>query len=86
MGVPPQIQPSPGLPERRAVKRRHERVLAMLHTLPPNAQDAVRQLLDQEDREEREAREEQPDTSYAPSSSQYELRDDDTQNLRLGQY
>ena len=33
-GVPPQIPPSPGLPERKAVARRQKRVLDMLHTLP----------------------------------------------------
>jgi phospholipid/cholesterol/gamma-HCH transport system ATP-binding protein len=80
--VPPQIQPSPGLPERRAVRRRHERVVEMMHTLPPNAQKAVQELLDKEEREEAEARS-QDDTGNVPS---YELRDDDTQNLRLGKY
>jgi phospholipid/cholesterol/gamma-HCH transport system ATP-binding protein len=83
MGVPPQIQPSPGLPERRAVNRRHERVMSMLHTLPPNAQKAVQDLLEQEKGEESEARGHDDDTGQIPS---YELRDDDTQNLRLGQY
>ena len=74
--VPPQIQPSPGLPERRAVGRRHERVMAMLHTLPPNAQKAVQDVLDQENREEAEARDAQ--------RPRYEYREDDTQDLRLG--
>jgi phospholipid/cholesterol/gamma-HCH transport system ATP-binding protein len=53
-GVPAQLQPSPGLPERRAVARRHQRVLDMLHTLPPKAQDAVRKLMDEEERQARE--------------------------------
>jgi phospholipid/cholesterol/gamma-HCH transport system ATP-binding protein len=74
--VPPQIQPSPGLPERRAVGRRQARVMEMLHTLPPEAQKAVMAVLDQEHQEEQDARETQ-----RPS---YELRDDDTQNMRLG--
>jgi len=45
-GVPPQLQPSPGLPERQAAGRRQERVLQMLHTLPAKAQEAVKRALD----------------------------------------
>jgi phospholipid/cholesterol/gamma-HCH transport system ATP-binding protein len=56
MGVPPQIQPSPGLPERKAAARRKQRVLDMLHTLPEAAQRAIRDLLAQEEEEEAEAR------------------------------
>jgi phospholipid/cholesterol/gamma-HCH transport system ATP-binding protein len=41
-GVPPQLEPSPGLPVRQAVARRQARVRAMLHTLPPAAQEAIR--------------------------------------------
>jgi phospholipid/cholesterol/gamma-HCH transport system ATP-binding protein len=55
-GVPPQIQPSPGLPERKAVARRQQRVLDMMHTLPLQAQAAIRELLDQERQDELEAR------------------------------
>jgi len=40
-GVPPQLEPSPGLPERRAVRRRQERVAAMVHTFEPAAQEAI---------------------------------------------
>ncbi|GAA1315103.1 ABC transporter ATP-binding protein [Pseudonocardia xinjiangensis] len=45
-GLPPlkpQLQPSPGVAERKAVGRRRERVLQMLHTLPPAAQQAIRE-------------------------------------------
>ena len=45
-GLPPlkpQLQPSTGVGERRAVGRRRERVLQMLHTLPPAAQQAIRE-------------------------------------------
>jgi phospholipid/cholesterol/gamma-HCH transport system ATP-binding protein len=56
MGVPPQIQPSPGLPERKAAARRKQRVLDMLHTLPLPAQKAIQDLLEQEEREEAEAK------------------------------
>jgi phospholipid/cholesterol/gamma-HCH transport system ATP-binding protein len=55
-GVPPQIQPSPGLPERKAAARRQKRVMDMLHTLPLPAQQAIRAVLDQEHQEELEAR------------------------------
>jgi phospholipid/cholesterol/gamma-HCH transport system ATP-binding protein len=51
-GVPPQLQPSPGMPVRQAAARRQQRVLDMLHTLPPAAQGAVRAALDQEHQQE----------------------------------
>ncbi|GEL22032.1 putative ribonucleotide transport ATP-binding protein mkl [Pseudonocardia sulfidoxydans NBRC 16205] len=44
-GLPPlkpQLEPSAGLPQRRAVGRRRERVESMLHTLPYAAQEAIR--------------------------------------------
>jgi phospholipid/cholesterol/gamma-HCH transport system ATP-binding protein len=50
-GIPPQMLPSPGLPERRAVARRQQRVLDMLHTLPAPAQAAITSLLDAERRQ-----------------------------------
>jgi phospholipid/cholesterol/gamma-HCH transport system ATP-binding protein len=59
-GVPPQIQPSPGLPERQAANRRRQRVLEMMHTLPEAAQKAINDLIEQEDREAAEARGETP--------------------------
>lgn len=46
----PQLTPSPGLPERQAVARRLDRVMAMLHTLPTKAQDAIRASLTAADR------------------------------------
>ena len=39
-GVPPQIIATPGLPERQAVGRRQARVREIMHTLPPQAQEA----------------------------------------------
>jgi phospholipid/cholesterol/gamma-HCH transport system ATP-binding protein len=45
-GLPPmkpQLQPSPGVGERKAVGRRRERVVQMLHTLPAAAQHAIRE-------------------------------------------
>ena len=52
IGVPPQLRPTPGLPKRAAAARRQRRVLDMLHTLPPAAQEAVRDALDQEHRQD----------------------------------
>ncbi|MBY8861489.1 ABC transporter ATP-binding protein [Nocardia sp. CA2R105] len=40
-GIIPQMQATPGMPERRAVARRRTRVREMLHTLPPAARAAV---------------------------------------------
>jgi phospholipid/cholesterol/gamma-HCH transport system ATP-binding protein len=37
----PQLDPTPGLPERQAVQRRTGRVMSMLHTLPAAAQQAI---------------------------------------------
>jgi len=37
----PQLVPSPGLPERQAVHRRMDRVMAMLPTLPTAARQAI---------------------------------------------
>jgi phospholipid/cholesterol/gamma-HCH transport system ATP-binding protein len=40
-GVVPQIEPSPGLPERMGVRRRKDRVMKILHTLPRAAQEGI---------------------------------------------
>jgi phospholipid/cholesterol/gamma-HCH transport system ATP-binding protein len=40
-GIVPQLQPTPGLPERDAVRRRKDRVMRILHTLPAPAQQAI---------------------------------------------
>jgi phospholipid/cholesterol/gamma-HCH transport system ATP-binding protein len=47
----PQLVPTPGMPERMAVWRRTSRVLGMLHTLPPPAQQAIIASLPAEARE-----------------------------------
>jgi phospholipid/cholesterol/gamma-HCH transport system ATP-binding protein len=39
--VVPQLDPTPGLPPRRAVERRKSRVISILHTLQPAAQQAI---------------------------------------------
>jgi phospholipid/cholesterol/gamma-HCH transport system ATP-binding protein len=88
LGVPPQIQPSPGLPERRAVARRQARVLEMLHTLPLNAQKAVRAALDEEAAYEREYHEFTDHTApvaAATDAPSYDPDDNPTQSLHLGQ-
>jgi phospholipid/cholesterol/gamma-HCH transport system ATP-binding protein len=43
--VPPQLEPSPGLPERQGARRRQERVARMLHTYDPATADAIRASL-----------------------------------------
>jgi hypothetical protein len=45
VGVPPQLEPSPGMPARQAALRRQARVAQLLHTLPRKAQEAIRQAL-----------------------------------------
>ena len=45
-GVPAQLTPTPGMPERTAVRRRQARVREILHTLPPAAQEAILDELD----------------------------------------
>ncbi len=40
-GVPPQVEVTPGVQERKAVARRQARVREILHTLPPKAQQAI---------------------------------------------
>ncbi|SFB13484.1 phospholipid/cholesterol/gamma-HCH transport system ATP-binding protein [Amycolatopsis marina] len=49
-GVPPQMQPSPGLPERAGSRNRTDRVMQSLHTLPENAQHAIVESLSPEAR------------------------------------
>ncbi|MBH0118440.1 ABC transporter ATP-binding protein, partial [Rhodococcus sp. CX] len=44
-GIVPQMQATPGMPERRAVARRQDRVRSILHTLPEAAQHAIRESL-----------------------------------------
>ncbi|EID53890.1 ABC transporter ATP-binding protein [Saccharomonospora xinjiangensis] len=40
-GVPPQMQPTPGLPERQGARRRKDRVMRILHTLPDAARQSI---------------------------------------------
>ncbi|WP_028852051.1 ABC transporter ATP-binding protein [Thermocrispum municipale] len=50
-GVPKQMQPTPGLPPRAGDKRRTDRVMTMLHQLPPKAQQAIIDSLTDEQRQ-----------------------------------
>ncbi|ETA04774.1 MULTISPECIES: ABC transporter ATP-binding protein [Gordonia] len=52
----PQVQPNPGMPERKAIARHRERVHAMLPDLPENAQEAIRRSQEQEDQIREESR------------------------------
>jgi phospholipid/cholesterol/gamma-HCH transport system ATP-binding protein len=47
--VVPQLEPTPGLPPRQAVQRRKDRVMSILPTLPPAAQEAIVASLNQSD-------------------------------------
>ncbi|WP_143101965.1 ATP-binding cassette domain-containing protein, partial [Amycolatopsis marina] len=49
-GVAPQLVPTPGLPHRDAVRRRKDRVMRVLHTLPALAQHGVIASLEPEER------------------------------------
>jgi phospholipid/cholesterol/gamma-HCH transport system ATP-binding protein len=51
-GIVPQLQPTPGLPERMAVRRRKDRVMRILHTLPVAAQQAIVESLTPQERAE----------------------------------
>jgi phospholipid/cholesterol/gamma-HCH transport system ATP-binding protein len=50
-GVVPQIAPTPGLPEREGVRRRKDRVMRVLHTLPKPAQEGIIESLTPAERE-----------------------------------
>jgi phospholipid/cholesterol/gamma-HCH transport system ATP-binding protein len=43
--VPPQLEPTEGLPERKAARRRQERVARMLHEFDPQTAEAIRASL-----------------------------------------
>ncbi|WP_328858727.1 ATP-binding cassette domain-containing protein [Williamsia herbipolensis] len=45
----PQVQPNPGMPERKASARHRQRVEDMMHELPESAQKAIRQSQEAED-------------------------------------
>jgi phospholipid/cholesterol/gamma-HCH transport system ATP-binding protein len=49
-GVVPQIQPTPGLGERSAVRRRQDRVMQIIHTLPDGARQGIIESLTDEER------------------------------------
>ncbi|WP_216215342.1 ABC transporter ATP-binding protein [Amycolatopsis aidingensis] len=49
-GIVPQIEPTPGMPERMGVRRRKDRVMKILHTLPALAQHGIVASLSAEDR------------------------------------
>jgi phospholipid/cholesterol/gamma-HCH transport system ATP-binding protein len=48
-GIVPQLQPTPGLPERQGVRRRKDRVMSILHSLPPAAQEGIIESLTPEE-------------------------------------
>lgn len=50
-GVVPQILPTPGLPQRKGEQRRKDRVMKILHTLPPAAQEGIIESLSTEEQQ-----------------------------------
>ncbi|EWC61601.1 Methionine ABC transporter ATP-binding protein [Actinokineospora spheciospongiae] len=48
-GVVPQLEPTPGLPPRDAARRRRQRVMQILHTLPESAQHGILASLSRDD-------------------------------------
>jgi phospholipid/cholesterol/gamma-HCH transport system ATP-binding protein len=81
-GVPLQMECSPGVPQRRAVARRRQRVLEMLHTLPVPAQHAIKDLMDREAAEhDRRDQAEQADQSEPAGPSGSAVSSDDTQQI-----
>jgi phospholipid/cholesterol/gamma-HCH transport system ATP-binding protein len=50
-GVVPQLQPTPGLPDRQGVRRRKDRVMSILHSLPPAAQEGIIESLTPEEQQ-----------------------------------
>ncbi|HVW44131.1 MAG TPA: ABC transporter ATP-binding protein [Amycolatopsis sp.] len=49
VGIPPQMMPTPGMPERPGALRRKDRVMRILHTLPPAAQEGIIESLTPEE-------------------------------------
>ncbi len=52
--IKPQLEPSPGVGERKAVARRQDRVKRMLHELPENAQTAIRKSMGTDSADDRD--------------------------------
>jgi phospholipid/cholesterol/gamma-HCH transport system ATP-binding protein len=50
-GVPPQMQPTPGVPVRGGAIRRKDRVMQILHSLPPSAQEGIIESLSPEEQQ-----------------------------------
>jgi phospholipid/cholesterol/gamma-HCH transport system ATP-binding protein len=80
-GVPMQLQCSPGMPERKAVARRRQRVLDNLHTLPEPAQEAIKKLMAEEDRETERTRKLQEKMDSENADQQGEQRERETAGL-----
>jgi phospholipid/cholesterol/gamma-HCH transport system ATP-binding protein len=75
VGVPEQVTATPGMPERKAIGRRRARVREMLHTLPPEAQKAIREDLDAD----------HGDTSNGSRHRSRDDADSDTESIPVSQ-
>lgn len=65
-GIVPQLQATPGLPERQAVARRQARVREILHTLPEPAQRAIEESFEVEEAAQENQREAYRKTQQQP--------------------
>ncbi|TVT13910.1 ABC transporter ATP-binding protein, partial [Amycolatopsis acidiphila] len=51
VGIPPQMQPAPGLPIRQGAIRRKDRVMQIMHKLPAAAQEGIIESLSPEEQQ-----------------------------------
>ncbi|MET0135013.1 MAG: ABC transporter ATP-binding protein [Kibdelosporangium sp.] len=66
-GVVPQLQPTPGLPERMGVRRRKDRVMSILRTLPPAAQEGIIESLSPQEQQHYGVRPQMVPAGHRPS-------------------
>ncbi|MFF0147218.1 phospholipid/cholesterol/gamma-HCH transport system ATP-binding protein [Amycolatopsis sulphurea] len=69
-GVVPQMQVSPGVPERAGARRRMDRVMGILHTLPPAAQEGIIESLTPEQQHHYDVRPQAPAHRPGPEDAQ----------------
>ncbi|SIR70450.1 ABC transporter ATP-binding protein [Williamsia sterculiae] len=81
-GIQPQVQPTPGMPERKAVARRRERVREIMHTLPENAQRAIEESM--KDEQELEEKRQEVGDQLDENGSGDENGSDNNNNERRG--
>ncbi|RSN27738.1 ATP-binding cassette domain-containing protein [Amycolatopsis coloradensis] len=89
-GVPPQMQPTPGVPTRMGAVRRKDRVMQILHGLPPEAQQSIIESLSPEEQQRYGVRPQRlataghrsaPAESSIPNHHQGQLPDDQVAHI-----